>query len=37
MDEFNMIWACYMYGWFHVLNMMSWIWIWYEIWKDSWI
>jgi len=27
MDEFNMIWACYMYGWFHGLNMMSWVWI----------
>jgi len=24
MNEFNMIWICYMYGWFHGLRMMSW-------------
>jgi len=24
MDEFNMIWGCCMYEWFHGLRMISW-------------
>jgi len=31
MDEFNMIWACRMYGLFHGMKMMSLVWFWLGI------